>query len=47
MPRLRNRTTGVVVTTSDAVAERLAPFEWEPAEDAKPSKRAASKSDSK
>lgn len=42
MPKLRNRTTGVVVSTSAEVAKRLAAFEWEPAD--KP-KRAASSSD--
>lgn len=47
MARIRNRATGVVVTTSDEVAERLSKFEWEPAGEAKSQPKRAAKSDSK
>lgn len=45
MARVRNRTTGVVVSTSDDVAGRLSRFEWESAESKSAPKKTAEKSE--
>ncbi len=47
MARIKKRTTGVVVTTLDEVAQRLLGNNWEQADAKSEPKKAAAKSDSK